>query len=143
MEQKEQMLLKDPDIYPSAEVLEKELGAYYPVLSKFMDAVISEEFGFNPEWRYYRDGKAWLCKITCKSKTVAWMSVWPGYFRVVFYFTEKTGVGIPGLGIPEELKEQYRNHPAIGKLKPLIFEVEREDQLNDVYSVLGYKAGTL
>ena len=139
----EQMLLKDPDLYPSAEALEKAMGPTYTVLSQFLDAVVSEKFGFNPEWRYYNDGKAWLCKIQYRSKTVAWLSVWPECFKVVCYFTERTGAGIPGLEIPEELKKKYREHRMIGKLKPLIMEVVGEGQLNDVYRVLEYKAGTL
>lgn len=131
--------LKDPNVIPTPEVLEKELGEVYPVFREFMDAVTSDDFNLSPEWRYYKDGKAWLCKITFKKKTVVWLSVWQDCFKTAFYFTEKTGAGIQGLEIDEEIKENYMNHPPTGKLKPLVFEFRSRSQLPDFYILLRYK----
>ena len=74
------------------------------------------------EWRYYQDGKAWLCKITFRKKTVVWLSAWSDCFKLGFYFTEKSGGGIPGLHIKDSIKADYLNHQPIGKLKPLVVE---------------------
>lgn len=139
----ENQLLINPDIFPSADVLEKLLDKQYPVLKEFMGIAESEEFKLTPNWRFYNDGKAWLCKITLKKKTVIWLSVWSDHFKVAFYFTEKTGTGIPELEIDDSIKEFYLNHKSIGKLKPLVVEVRKESQLNDISTLIRYKIGQL
>ena len=132
-------LLKDPDTYPSSEVLKKECGSYYPVLEVFLETISEDPFGLLPEWRFYNDGKAWLCKISYKKKTVAWMSFWKEHFKVALYFTEKTGAGISDLEIDPNLKEFYVNAKPIGKLRPIVSEVSKKKQLKDGYTLIRYK----
>ena len=136
-------LLKDPDISPTKEVLEKVLANQYPVFREFMNTAESEELKLKPEWRYYKDGKAWLCKITFKKKTVVWLSVWSDCLKLGLYFTEKTGAGIPGLEIDDSIKEFYLNHKPIGKLKPIAIEVRMKSQLDDINTLIKYKIGQL
>ncbi len=136
-------LLKEPDILPTKEVLEKVLGKKYPVFREFMNTAESEELKLKPEWRYYKDGKAWLCKITFRKKTVVWLSVWSDCFKLGFYFTEKSGEGIPGLKIDDSIKEFYLNHKPIGKLKPIVVEVRMKAQLVDINTLIKYKIGKL
>ena len=136
-------LLKDPDVFPSAEVLEKVLDTKYPIFEEFISTAESEEFKLIPNWRYYNDGKAWLCKITFKKKTVVWLSVWPDCFKLGFYFTEKTGAGIPELKIDDSIKEFYLNHKPIGKLKPIVIEVKTKSQLVGINTLVKYKIGKL
>jgi hypothetical protein len=136
-------LLKDPDVIPTTEVLEVVLGNNYPVFSEFINTAESENFKLNPEWRYYNDGKAWLCKITFRKKTVVWLSVWSDCFKLGFYFTEKSGRGIPGLKIEDSIKEFYLNHKPIGKLKPIVVEVSKKSQLADINNLIKYKIGQL
>ncbi len=137
------LLLKDPEVFPTAEVLGKVLDKTYSVFEEFINAIESEEFRFSPEWRYYKDGKAWLCKITYKKKTVVWLSVWPDCFKVALYFTEKSGEGISGLQIGDSIKEDYAKHVPIGRLKPVIVEIREKSQLLDIYALLKYKIGKL
>ncbi|MCD4692398.1 MAG: DUF3788 domain-containing protein [Calditrichales bacterium] len=137
------LLLKDPDVFPSAEVLEKVLDKKYSVFMEFISTAESEEFKLIPNWRYYKDGKAWFCKITLKKKTVLWLSVWSDCFKVAFYFTEKSGAGIPRLKIDDSIKEFYLNHKPIGKLKPIVVEVRRKSQLVDINTLIKYKSGQL
>ncbi len=136
-------LLKDPDLIPSAETLEKVLDKTYPVFKEFIRTVESEEFELIPNWRYYNDGKAWLCKITLKKKTVFWLSVWSDCFKLAFYFTEKSGGGIPGLMIDDSIKAFYLNHKPIGRLKPIVVEVRMKSQLVDIKTLIKYKIDQL
>ena len=135
--------LRDPEVFPTPEVLERSLGETYPALSAFLRVVESERFVFTPEWRYYKDGGGWLCKVTRKKKTVAWLSVWTGHIKVAFYFTEKTGSGISKLKIKASLKKAYADHPPSGRLKPLVAEINKASQLSDIYTLLEYKAATI
>jgi hypothetical protein len=137
------LLLKDPEVFPSSEVLEKVLNKKYPVIKEFFSTAESEEYNLIPNWRYYKDGKAWFCKITLKKKTVMWLSVWSDCFKVAFYFTEKSGGGIPELRIDESIKALYLEHKPIGKLKPIVVEVRMKSQLADINTLIKYKIGQL
>lgn len=134
-------MLRDPETYPDQEVLKKALGPSYPAFEALMGTVTGEDIGLTREWRYYRDGGGWLCKVTHKKITIFWLSVWEGFFRTTFYFTEKTRLGISDLDIDEALKEAFSRSESVGKLIPHTFTIEHKDQIGDVLKVASYKKG--
>lgn len=137
---KAQMLLRDSDVFPADEVLKDALGdTVYSVLRPFMDTITNQEYGLTFEWRYYNDGKAWLCKVVHKKKTVLWLSVWEGFFKVSFYFTERHLEGIAALDISETIKEEFAKAKPAGRLLPMIIDVSDKEQINDVLSVIRFK----
>jgi hypothetical protein len=136
-------LLKDPDQAPTSELLEAEFGNLYLLYTEMIELLESDEIGLGIEWRYYKDGKGWLCKITRKKKTVVWMSPWQDHLHLGFYFTEKTGAGIPELEIDPTLKESYATADPIGKMKPLTVELKEPGQLQDLRKLLLYKISRL
>ena len=131
--------LKDQEIYPSNDVLKNVLGTSYPAYEELTKQITDVEFGLAPEWRYYKDGKAWLCKVCSKKKTIFWLSVWDKCFKVAFYFTEKTKPGILELKIKEEIKESFNKSKPIGKLIPLVIEIHEKEQIPDVLTIAGHK----
>lgn len=134
-----QMLLKDPEVYPSDEVLKDTLGdTVYEVLASFMETV-SHEDALIPEWRYYNDGNAWFNKVQYKKKTVFWLSVWEGFFKVSFFFTEKHLEAIAALDIAEGIKENFAQAKPSGRLIPMIFDVTDKEQLEDLLTVVRFK----
>jgi len=135
----ETQVLREKDIYPSDEVIQKALGESFPVYKEFMETITDKENVLIPQWRYYMDGKAWLCKVVYKNKTVFWLSVWEGFFKLGFYFTEKNSPGVTSLDIEQSHKESFQSAKTFGKLKPLIFKVTKKEQINDVMKVIGYK----
>jgi hypothetical protein len=135
----ETMPLREPTVSPSPEVLEVVLGKAYPAYDELIDTLTTMEFGMTIEWRYYNDGKAWLCKAQYNKKTVCWLSAWNQYFKVAFYFTEKTSPRIFELEIDEEIKNNFRNNKHIGKLIPLVIKVSQKKQLRDVLKIIEYK----
>jgi hypothetical protein len=82
--------LKDPAISPAKKILENALGKSYAAYEELMNITEGSAFELTPKWNYYNDGKAWFCKVQYKNKTVYWVSVWDRYFKIAFYFTEKT-----------------------------------------------------
>lgn len=135
----EKPLLNEPGIFPVEEVLKELLGGSYPVYAELMNIIAEPAWGLVPEWHYYKDGKAWLCKVVHKKKTIFWLSVWDKYFKTTFYFTEKNSPGISGLDIDEELKGNFTQSKHIGKLIPLTVKVNRKEQLQDVLRIVEYK----
>ena len=133
-------LLRDAKITPTMDVLENIVGKdIFSVYEKIYKTITSSEFELNPEWNFYKDGKAWLCKVSYKKKTVFWLSVWDTGIKTGFYFTEKTRSGVLELAINDEIKQRFENVKLIGKLIPLTLVVENEAQLEDLKKLIVYK----
>ena len=122
-------LLTEEAIYPSEDILQAALGDIYPAFRQLSNWLAESQIAM--EWRYYNDGKAWLCKCVHKKKTVLWLSAWEGYVQAGFFFTGKTCEGIP-----ERLKRFEKN---VGKLIPLVMKLSSEDQLDDLMTLVEYK----
>lgn len=132
-----EQLLRNPDIAPSDEVLAAALGRAYNSYIAFTQKL--PDWGIETEWRYYNDGSAWLCKCVRKKKTVFWLSVWDGFFKITLFFTEKTNSGVYELPISDEIKTRFKNEKRIGKLIPLLHEVHDESALDDIFALITYK----
>ena len=136
----EEILLTDPSIYPSNEVLENALGKdNYQVFNKLIEIITDTDLGLTPEWKYYNDGKSWLCKVCYKKKTVFWLSIWKMYFKLGFYFTENNRSGVTELNIDTSIKEEFNQSKNIGKLIPLVINMNRIEQIEDVIKIIEYK----
>ncbi len=135
----ETRLLREKEVYPNKEVLEKALGESYLVFNELIKIISNEKYALTPDWRYYKDGQSWLCKVSNKKKTVCWISVWDKFFKVGFYFTEKTRLGINELNIENKIKEDFIRSKNIGKLIPLVINFSRKEQIDDVLKIMEYK----
>ena len=135
----EVQLLRDPGIFPSKEVLKDVLGEVYPVLEALEARVTQGNFALTLDWRYYNDGKSWLCKVCHKKKTVFWLSVWEGCFKTTFFFLERHVEGIAALDISEQIKEDFCRTKSVGKLLPMLFTIDRQEQLSDLLKVIEFK----
>ncbi len=133
--------MTDPAVPPSPEVLQSALGASYPVYEKMLAVITGDPYGLVPEWRYYNDGKAWLCKVVFKKKTVFWLSVWDGSFKTGFYFAERHIRGTLELEIDDSIKEKLKKTEPSGKLYPVVIVIDTEQQLSDLLKIIEFKKG--
>ncbi|NLT02306.1 MAG: DUF3788 family protein [Bacteroidales bacterium] len=132
--------LSDPTIFPTDDVLAASLGdTPFETLSSLFDTITAQPLGLTIEWRYYNDGKSWLCKAVFKTKTVFWLSVWPGYFKTSFYFTEKHLEALADLPIAETHKTSLASAAPIGRLIPLTLDVSDGNQLDDLLTLITFK----
>lgn len=130
-------LLTEAEIFPDNAVISAGLGAGFKAYELFMSQ--TAKLGIDVEWRYYNDSKAWLGKNTFKKKTVFWLSIWEGLFKISLFFTEKTRAGVYELAVSKEIKESLANQKPMGKLIPLVLELSAPDQLDDAISLVAYK----
>jgi len=135
----ENQLLRDPLVQPNDEVLERTLAASQAAYCKLLGYYSEPVYSLVPQWRYYKDGKAWLCKVVHKKKTVFWLSVWDGYFKASFFFRERDCKGVLELGIDPLLKQQLRESKPFGLLFPLVLSIYTEEQLSDLCRIITYK----
>ena len=132
----ETQLLREQKIFPSKEVLKQLLGQVYDVLESVETQLTQDEFALTFEWHYYKDSKAWLCKVSHKKKTVFWLSVWDGFFKTSFFFLERHIEGIAALQIDEN---RFTVEKEWGKMIPLIFNICKQEQINDLLKVVEFK----
>jgi hypothetical protein len=137
----DKIMLDDPGVAPDAEILGRILGKTYPVYEAVIDSVTGPVCGLEPQWRWYNDGKSWLCKMVFKKKTVFWMSVWDGYFKAGFYFVERHCQGIRELDIDPGIKEALSEAKPFGTLYPVTLEMRRKEQIGDLLALIQYKKG--
>lgn len=135
----ETLLLREKEIEPTDEVLENALGKELFAIYQEVIQTFTGEFSLEPQWRFYKDGKSWLCKVVYKKKTVLWLSVWENYIKTAFYFTEKTQNGVLELAIDEHLKETFSAAKPVGKLMPLIIDIDQQKQIEDLKKLIKYK----
>ena len=135
----EVQLLREQEIYPSKEVLSNVLGNVYDVWAALEQQVTQGEWSLTLDWNYYKDGKSWLCKVCHKKKTVFWLSVWEGFFKATFFFTEKHLEGLAQLDIAEQIKEDFCRMKPIGKLLPMLITMERQEQIPDLLKIIKFK----
>jgi hypothetical protein len=133
------MQLRDPKIFPDNVVLENALAESYLVYTEMIETITGNNYGLAAQWNYYKDGKAWLCKMCYKNKTIFWLSVWDKFFKTSFYFTEKNGAGIADIDIDEGLKKSFYNKKPVGKLIPLTINISTKIQLKDLLKLIEYK----
>ena len=137
----ETILLREKEIEPVNEVLENVLGKELFNIYQELIKIFADEFSLEPQWQFYKDGNAWLCKVVDKKKTILWLSVWENYIKTGFYFTEKTGTGVLKLDIDNKIKEVFEVAKPIGKLIPLIIDINQQKQIKDLKEVVKYKKG--
>ena len=135
------ILLRENAIEPTNEVLENALGKELFIIYQELIKIFTDEFGLEPQWQFYKDGNAWLCKVVDKKKTILWLSVWENYIKTGFYFTEKTGTGILELAIDNKIKEEFEVAKPSGKLIPLVIDINQQKQIEDLKEVIKYKKG--
>jgi len=134
-------MLRDPMIPPSEQLLQDILGNSYGAYHEMCRRYDEPDYNLQPQWRYYNDGKAWLCKVVFKSKTVFWLSIWEGFFKTSFFFRERDCSGILGLDIDKSYKQQLESSQTFGKLHPVVLVIKHPDQLEDLAKLIRYKKG--
>jgi hypothetical protein len=145
-----QQLLRDPNIEQTDGVIADSLGATSTVYVKFIEELKGYSISLM-DWRYYNDGKAWLSKGeykwttargTNKVKPLFWLSIWEGFFKVSFFFSEKIRTELLLLPISTDTKEIIKNIEATGKKMKSIsvtFDITDDRQLNDVYVLAEFR----
>ncbi|MEA5135624.1 MAG: DUF3788 family protein [Candidatus Fimivivens sp.] len=146
----EQQLLRNPNVVPTSEIISEGLGSVSGVYTKFIERLKQYDVSLM-DWRFYNDGKAWLSKGeykwttkrgTNKVKPLFWLSIWEGFFKVSFNFKLETKEELLNLPISDESKDIIKNVEASGKTMkfiPVIFDVDDEKQLNDIYVLMQFR----
>lgn len=131
--------LNDPNEFPADPVLTRQFGRAKAAWDEFMSLLKSDYPLISVEWRYYNDGKAWLCKVTRKAKTVCWVSAWDKFFRISFYFTAKAAAAITASSLDPELKHAFLHPKGKCSLRSISTEVRKKTDLKPIKELIEIK----
>ena len=137
METINKLELKDENIYPDDELLKEILGSSFSAYKALLELFYQNDL--NPEWRYYHDGKAWLCKVQKKKKTIVWMSAWKGFMQATIYVPLRLLDQVLALDLDKAVKDRINSTKNVGKSKPCIFDIRSKEVLTDFEKVMSYK----
>ena len=135
----EHPVLSDANQIPTENVVFSHIGKTKTLWVSLFDYVESNHPEFAREWRYYRDGKSWLLKVTQKKKTIFWLSIADGSFRTTFYFTDKARSALMASDISEELKDQFSSGKQFGKIKGVTVTYRSIRNVADAKALIGIK----
>jgi hypothetical protein len=125
----ERPCLNDPNEFPDEAVLARQLGPAKAAWDTFMELLKDD----------YHDGKSWLFKVTCKAKTVCWVSVWDKFFKAGFYFTAKAENAIRQSALAAAIKENFLHSAWKGTLRPVTIEARKISDLKAIRELIGIK----
>jgi hypothetical protein len=133
------LALNNKDEFPSEEVISCHLGEANIAWDAFIDMLEKDFPEISHKWRYYNDGKSWLCKVTKKKKTVCWVGVFDKHFKTTFYFTDKAADLITASTLSEKYKDQFKDGKYYGKIKGISIEIKNPSDLEDTKILIGIK----
>ena len=135
-------VLTDPKQFPGDEVIFSHLGARRALWEALFSFIHSEHPDFTEQWRYYNDGKSWLLRVSRRKKTVFWLSVIEGSFRITAYFTDKSREAILASALSAELKEQYDKGRSFGKLCGITITFRKKSDVKDARALIALKTAS-
>ena len=135
----EQLILSDPNQFPSEDIVFSHIGKTKALWISLFEYIHANHPDFADQWRYYRDGKSWLLKVTQKKKTVFWLSVVKGSFRTTFYFTDKAEAALMSSGLSGELKEQFTGGKRFGKIRGVTITYAARENVEEAKILIGIK----
>ena len=132
-------VLTDPKLFPSDEVVFSHLGKTRSLWEAFFEFIHAEHPDFELKWRYYNDGKSWLMNVSRKKKTVFWLSVAHGSFRITCYFTDKAADAIRASGLSAAAKAQFIGGKRYGRLGGITITFKKKSDLKDAKALVTLK----
>jgi hypothetical protein len=135
----EKPCLNDQNEFPNDEVLSRYLGKVKTTWDLFTNFLSENYPSFSGEWRYYRDGKSWLYKLTKKKKTICWASVYPNKFKTTFYFPDKAEDLIATSNLGKVYIDQFINGKKYGKIRGITVEIQKSTDLKPTKTLIEIK----
>ncbi len=133
------LLLKNPKQFPDDTFLKDILEARYLIYFEIKKLVCKINSNIEFLWNYYKDGKAWLCKVVLNKTTIFWLSVWNDCIKVTFYFSGKKKLAFMESDINDVYKKKLSEAKASGKISPLTLELADIEDLKDFAAIVALK----
>jgi hypothetical protein len=135
----EERVLSDKDQFPTEEIIFSHIGKAKAYWESLFRNIHSSHPEITEQWRYYNDGKSWLLKVTKKKKTIFWLSLLKGTFKIAFYFGDKAEPVIMTSNISKELETQFKDGKKYGKIRGISLTINSNDDVESVLDLIEIK----
>ena len=138
----EPLVLDDPNVQPSEELIFSIIGDNSVYWEQMIDYLYDNHFDITEEWRFYNDGKRWLYRALRKKKTLYWIGVQQDTFLVSFWFGDKAEPVILASTLPENIKEEFKNAKRFAHSRAISVEMRSPEDLENVKNLIELKVKT-
>ena len=139
MAEGEVLALPDKNVIPDDNLIFSHIGEMKPVWIALMDHVHDNYKDTRGEWRYYNDGKQWLFKMQQKQKTLFWIAIMEGTFRITFYFGKKADPVIETSNLPQKIKDDFRRSKQYGHIKAVSIKITGKSDFGTVKELISIR----
>ncbi len=122
-----------------SERIQAALGRTAGTWRTLFEKIRAEHPDITESWNYYNDGKSWLLKVVQKKKTMFWLLVEKGAFRITFYFATRLTEALLASEISAERKAAIKESAASGKLKGISIKFGPRNGIQDVLTLIDLK----
>jgi len=112
-------LFSDPECAPDPDRIAGALGELQSLWLEFERAFTDVIPDGAMEWKFYRDGKSWLCKATRKTKTLFWSNITDEGFTITFYFSDKAEAAVRATSTPPDIIDAFLNGKRYNRIRAL------------------------
>jgi hypothetical protein len=135
----ETAVLNNKDLVPTEEIIFAHLGKNSSLWKSVFEFIGKNFPEIESQWRYYNDGKSWLMKVTRKTKTIFWLSLYEKTFRTTFYFTSKAEEAMLNSKLPDDVKKAFFENKNGGKLRNITVYFKNKTDLETFKELLSLK----
>jgi len=134
----ETIVLTDRFTTPTNELIFSTIGDKKILWQRIISYLHDNHTGISEVWRYYDDGKCWLFRTLKKKKTIFWIGILDGTFRVSFYMADKATPLIVQSELPEKIKNEFLN-TAGNKFRSITIKISDAEDAGNVIKLIEIK----
>ncbi len=129
--------LSEEGVVPDEAALRGCLGDAYGAYLRILD--LCEARGLESGWRYYRDVRSWLCRVTKGKHTIVWMSASEGLLRATVYIPERAAADFAGLDLEPAEKERFARARGARKAIPCTFDIRSPETPEGFATIMDFR----
>jgi len=134
----ETIVFTDRFTTPNDELIFSIIGDKRIFWQRILSYLHDNHTGISEVWRFYDDGKCWLFRTLKKKKTIFWIGILDGTFRVSFYLAEKATPLILQSELPEKIKNEFLNTSG-NKFRSITIKMSDVDDAENVIKLIEVK----
>ena len=136
-------VLADESVKPDNELIFSMLGEKELLWKQTMSYLYDNNNDISEIWKYYKDGKSWLFRTLKKKKTIFWIRILDGTFRIAFWFADKLEPVILQSALPESIKSEYKNAKRFNKSRCIYIDMQGSGDIQNVKMLIDLKVNNL
>ncbi len=132
--------LNDKTIIPNNDIVFSIIGHKSLLWQQIISYLYNRHKDISEKWKYYNDGKSWLFRTLKKEKTIFWIRVFKGSFKIAFWFGDKAELIIKQSDLSDYIKKDFEVAKKMGNMGRCIsIDVTDSKDFNDVIKLIEIK----